>query len=385
MNKWVKITLIAIGFLILLAGAAFAGYYFATDGEVPFFEKETVPSENGDQDPVYKPKKQVYEQMKEPSYNEYALVYLNTGNLIGNLLTGGRVVPTLSSVYQAIPKVGIYKFSQSSEDISFLSIPSELSAEQDYFSLNRIEGRMLYIDSVNHALYAVDTDGNNRIKLADGAEMCYVYEHTAYFTTAQGVYSVSVSGGEITTLFEKADCTVTLVGLSNSRIYFCVRQGEDCQWLAVGLKQPAKDVLRFLEDTKGDTITGAQYSDGWLYYLKKGDLYRKHIDVEDESRIAEGVTQYVVDKNCVYFGKEGDGSYNVWELNTASGAVKIVLSVPVTGGAGDLVCYVGGEYIYAVGTDGSGKSINCRTCLWTAANDLMYYNRTASSWTFANE
>lgn len=390
MNKRIKRTLIAILFLIFIAASAFGGYYLATDGKIPFLPSAAEPGTNSKDSAQENNqiKKRTYKLMESPSYNEYALEYFKIGNMMGNLQNGGLVAPTLSTVYQAIPQEGIYKFSQSSEEVSFLTIPSESGSVQDYRSLNLIEGKIIYIDSANQGLYAVNTNGSGRVKLAEGVNMCYVYDQSAYFTTGTGVYRVNVNGDALTTLFEQEGWEFTLTGLSNTRIYFSGKEGNTTHWLSVNLKKPEKDVLRFLEDTDGNEVVSAQYSDGWLYYLKNtsggSDLYRKQIGTEDEIKLAEAVTQYVVDRNRVYFGRTEAGSFHVRELNTDSDKVKIVLSIPATDD-NDLTCYVGGEYIYAVGTDrGAGKAVNGRTCLWTAANDVMYYNSADAAWKFTN-
>lgn len=387
MKKQTKIILSA-AFVILVGLAAFLGYSLATGGLSFSPKNEIASSTDGNQSEGKKTAQYAYAFMEEPSYNEYALEYIQTGNLLGNLFAGGRVAPTLSTVYQSIPDVGIFKFSQSTEDTSFLSIPSETGAPQDYVSLNRIEGKMVYIDNKNGGLYVTASDGTGRVKLAGGATQCFVYGQTVYYTTEQGVYSVPVSGGSIRILFQKVGWQFTLVGLSNSRIYFCAQDGSVCRWLSVSLRKPDEGILRFMEDTQGREITGVQYTEGWLYYLKGksggSNLYRKQIGVENETLLAEDVTQFVVDKNCIYFGRTIDGAYQVWERNTANDAEKIVLTVPYTGAGEDVVCYAGGEYIYAISKPTVGQALNCRTCLWTAANDLMYYNSATRSWSTVN-
>lgn len=388
MNKTAKTVLIAIGFLVLLCGAVFGGYYVATGGETPFGARNTTdPAVTGTTKETEKPKKNKYEAMTEPPYNEYALEYMKIGNLIGNLQNGGCVAATQSMIFQSVPKTGVFKFNQSTEDMSFLSITPETGDVQDYISLNRIDGKMIYIDNTNSGLYVTDSNGGSRVKMASEAKMCFVYDQTIYYTTSRGVSSVNVNGGATTVLYEKLGCEYTLVGLSNTRVYFSVKEGDKYHWLSVGLKKPDKDILHFMDDSEGNAVLAAQYSDGWVYYLKAGsngnDLYRKHIGVQDETRIAEGVTQYVVDKNCVYFGSVQDGVYRVSELNTNSGALKTVLSVPVGGAGAAMSCYIAGEYVYAVGTDAQGKAVNCRTCLWTAANDLMFYDEASRAWGFS--
>lgn len=374
MNKKAKITCLVLLFILLIGAAAFTGYSLAT-GEIPFVKEKPTVSDNEPED--NEPEKGSYEPLETPVYNEYALEYLKIGNLMGNLLNGGLVVPTQVTVYQSIPNVGVFRFDQRTEGTDALTLRSETGGLPDYFSLNRIDGKMIYIDRANSALYAADSNGGNRVKLADGAAFCYVYDQTAYFTTQKGVYSVSVNGGDVTTLFEEEGYRYTLVGLSNSRIYFSAEKEEHYQWLSVNLKKPDKDIRRFLEDTQGREVMSAQYSDGWLYYLKGAqggsDLYRRHIGADDEARIAENITQYVVDRNCVYFGNMEGSSYIVRELDTNGGALKVVLTMPVTDEK-DLSCYIAGEYVYAVGTDGAGKPVSVSTCLWTAANDLIYYN-----------
>lgn len=391
MKKSYKITLCVIGFLILLTLSATLAYYLATEKKLPsFFDSKEPSSSASEQEtqPTEPPKDKSFPMMKTPVYDEYAISYIKMGNHLGNLQNGGRVAPTLSMVYQSIPAVGLFKFSQDTEGVAYLPNPSETGQGDDYGALNILDGKLVYIDNKNSVLYSVTTNGTNRVKLAEGVLECFLYDKNVYFVTAKGVYSISVEGGTVTTLFEKEGLVYSLVGLSNSRIYFSAIESTTCHWYTVSLYNSKKDQNRFMEDSSVGALVQAQYTNGWLYYLKKtatnSDLYRRHIG-EEETRIAENVLQYVVDKNCIYFGRTEGTAFDVIELNSDNGVVKTVLTTPITDNNNDMSCYIGGEYVYAVGTDlTSGKSINCRGSLMTAANDVMYYNANSRSWGFKN-
>lgn len=293
--------------------------------------------------------------------SEFDLEYSKQGNFIGNLLNGGKVGNDGSYIYHIVGGKGIYRFSPSSENYSNI-----YKTDHSLSSINLRGDYIYFIDESSSELKKLQKGTSKPKTVAKNAKFVFVYDSLVYYITTENALCVmDVKELEPTTLYYAADNELELIGISKSRVFFSVHEGNELEFLTIDNKASERAAY-FRESETDEFAANFVMENGFLYYIKRdaegGEghfVVRQKFGSEKTFELAKTNTNIgypVADKNRLFYFDFKDNKLILKEYNMNSKKEKTMLKSDKLSESDDGVnFYHGGEYDFIIG-DGNYKA-----------------------------
>lgn len=306
-------------------------------------------------------------------YIEFEDFRFNTskqGNYLGNILNGGKVGTDFKFIYYIVDGKGIYRFTPSTEVYSLC-----YGSSDELGSINLRGDFIYFVNKNSNQLFKLQKGKKEPKAVAENVKMAYVYDKNIYYvTTANQLCTMNVKNLVPTTIYNSADKQLDFVGISLSRVFFTVTEGDGTvNYLTIDNYAHKKE-SKFRESTYAGEILFMEIENGFMYYYQLQsdgtyNLCRQKFGSEKVVTVAEGATtgQYaVVDSNRLYYCKLDDDNLKMKELNMNSGTVKTLLSADNVDKSNPPVIQHGGDYDFII-----GNGIYSASCVYTSSTNVM--------------
>ncbi len=317
---------------------------------------------------------------------EFATESAKGGNLLGNILNGGKVGTDMTYIYHIVDGEGIYRFNPLSEEaMKYYSTVDKLS------SLN-LRGEYLYfVNEQTQALYRLKKGSQKTEKLADNVRLAYLYDATMYYVTNDNsLYLMPLGELQAKKLYSSHDNAMQLVGISNTRVFFTVTNFSGNQEYMTIDNEAKEKVMRFRAKTEKDELLCPVLENGFLYYyLRQSDgsytLYRQKYGSQLVVPLVEKVSVTsvypAVEMNRLYYAVLDGNRFSMMEMNMNSKDVKVLLSTGKTDASNTLTVQHAQTYDFILGYRGEqGGNIYAGSCIYTSSNNVMWFEN--SRWSY---
>lgn len=275
------------------------------------------------------------------------------GNLVGNILQGGKAWHDKSYIYHIVDGDGIYRFVPSTE--SYTKI---YSCADNLSNLNIAGDYLYFTNDTDKKLYYLPKKGGDATAYADNIRTAYLYDGYIYYVTYSDIVGkLDLSDGTMMTLYSSPSNPVNLVGISLKRVYFVSTDSAgNSRFLTVdnaGTESP----VAFREPAKEDAVKAPVLEDGFLYYYTKNedgsyDLNRQKFGSDNVVTLVEGtaVADYaIVDMNSVFYAHREGETFYVKEMDMNSNDKLVRLKATGVNEENGLMVQHGGSYDFLIG------------------------------------
>ena len=310
---------------------------------------------------------------------EFAFEQSKKGNLMGNLLQGGKAWHDNDYIYHIVDCDGIYRFYPGSETFY------RLYASPDYLAnLNVGEEYLYFTNQTDKKLYSVKKkDGKELTPLADNVKTAYLYDGIIYYITYSNLVCwLDTADGSSVTLYSSSSDEVRLVGISLTRVYFTATDSfGTCRFWTVDNEGEEKPVM-FREVANQKELVAPVLEDGFLYYYTPNgdgsfDLQRQKFGSENTVTLVEGaaVASYaIVDLNSLFYAHRDGDTFIAKELNMNTGEKVVRLKANQVTDDNELMYQHGGSYDFIIGYRNPKSWIYYGSCSQTSSNLIMYFS-----------
>lgn len=310
---------------------------------------------------------------------DFATTPAKAGNLLGNILNGGKIATDMTYIYHIVDGQGIYRLNPQSEDyIKYYSTVDRLS------SLN-LRGEYLYfVNEQTKALYRLKKGEQKTEKLADNVRLAYLYDATLYYITHDNtLYLMTLSDMQAHRLYSSHDNAMNLVGISMNRVFFTVKNFYgNTEYMTID-NEAKETVVRFRQKTEPDELLCPMLENGFLYYYQRQadgsyTLCRQKYGSSLVVPLVEKVTVTglfpAVEMNRLYYADLTGNRFSMMEMNMNSKDVKVLLSTGKTDGTNTLTVQHAESYDFILGYRGEqGGDIYAASCIYTGSTNVMWF------------
>lgn len=308
-------------------------------------------------------------------FDEFELKTSKQGNLIGNLLNGGKVATDSSYIYH-IAGDGLYRLNPDTEGYTRLYKSSHTLS-----SLNLRGDFIYFIDDEEQKLYKMQKGAKDPKSVRDNVKFALVYDSTVYFISVDNDLCVmDAKALEPKTLYSSADDEMRLVGISKHRVYFAVKGYDgsvDYFTLATDGSEDVPSPFRERETTDSKLVM----ENGFLYYYRenggKYEIVRQKFGSEKTVTLAkdgDGTNYIEVENNRLYYTELDGKKLYMTEINMNSKKSRYLMAVKDAGSAHNLRIFHGGEYDFVIGEKENGKKIYRAGCVFTGSTNYMKFS-----------
>lgn len=300
------------------------------------------------------------------------------GNLVGNILQGGKTWHDNKYIYHIVDGDGIYRFATGSETYE------KVYSSADYLSNLNIEGDYLYFtNDTDKKLYYLNKNGKELTPMAENIKTAYLYDGFIYYVTYSDILGkLDVSDSSSVTLYSTSNNTIDLIGISLKRVYFVSRDtAGKCRFLTVDSEGATAPIL-FREDAPEDEVKAPMMEDGFLYYYTKNedgsyDLNRQKFGSENVVTLVEGTTvpnYAIVDMNSLFYAHREGETFLAKEYNMNTGDRVVRLKAEKVAEDNTLMVQHGGSYDFIIGWRSDKSWIYYASSMNTSSNLIMYFS-----------
>ena len=299
------------------------------------------------------------------------------GNLLGNILQGGKAWRDSTYIYHIVDGDGIYRFYPSNETYT------KIYSSPDYLSnLNITEDYLYFTNDTDKKLYALKKETKTAEPIADNVKTAYVYDNNIYYVTNSNILFVMDRGDlQSVTLYNSADDEINLIGISLGRVYFSTLDSYGTYRFWTTDNEGSEKAVFFREIINQKDFIKPVMEDGFLYYYTPNDdgtfdLQRRKFGSENVVTLIEGtaVANYaVVDMNRLFYAHRDGDTFLAKELNMNSGNKKVLLKADSVSDDNSLIFQHGGTYDFIIGYRSEDSWIYYSSCSSTSSNLVMKF------------
>ena len=308
---------------------------------------------------------------------DFAFEQKKKGNLLGNILQGGKAWHDSEYIYHIVDCDGIYRFYPGTETFT------RIYASPDYLANLNVTDKLLYFtNETDKKLYSIDKNGKSPTVVAENVKTAYIYDNILYYVTYSNLLcKMDLSDGSSQTLYTSQRDEVKLVGISLKRVYFITVDGYGTQRFFTvdnaGSEKP--EFFRTVQNVK--ELLYPVMEDGFLYYYLPNEdgtynLIRQKFGSEQTVTLVKsaGAANYaVVELNRLFYAHlEGD-TYYVKEMNMNDNSKLVRLKADSAAADNSLLLQHGGTYDFIIGYRNDKSWIYFASCSSTSANRVMYF------------
>jgi len=310
---------------------------------------------------------------------DFAFEQSAKGNLVGNILQGGKVWHDDKYIYHIVDCDGIYRFATGNETYA------KVYSSPDYLSNLNIEGDYLYFtNDTDKKLYYLNKNGKELTAMADNIRTAYLYDGTIYYVTYSNILgTINTADSATQTLYSSPNNQIDLIGISLNRVYFVSKDSAGkCRFMTVETEGGKAPVL-FRDDAPEDEVKAPMMEDGFLYYYSKNEdgtynLNRQKFGSEDAVTMVEGtaVADYaIVDMNSLFYAHRDGTDFLAKEYNMNTGDKVVRLKVKDVDADNGLAYQHGGSYDFVIGWRGNkSRWTYVGSSMLTSSNLLMEFS-----------
>ncbi|MBR3149718.1 MAG: hypothetical protein IKF64_06065 [Eubacterium sp.] len=307
--------------------------------------------------------------------SEFKIETSKTGNLVGNLMNGGKVATDYSYIYY-VASGGLYRFEPDEETYTRI-----YDSTTSLSSLN-LRGDFLYfVDDAQHKLLKMQKGAEAPKTVADNISFAYVYDSTVYFVTVNndiGVMDAKELQPKI--LYSSADDEMRFVGASLHRVFFAVKDySGNVDYLTIATDGNEQTPSPFRKRDEGFD-SKLVLENGFMYFYSSNNngtynVCRQKFGSEKVITLANDsdYSNYIaVENNRLYYPQLADGKFNMMEINMNSKKSRCLLSVGSVQQNHTLRFFHGGEYDFILGNKSEGGEYVYRGgCMYTGSTNYM--------------
>ena len=317
---------------------------------------------------------------------EFAFDKDKKGNLLGNVLAGGKAWHDDTYIYHIIDGDGIYRFYPSDETFT------RIYQSGAYLSnLNINDTHLFFTNDSDKKLYTLKKGESTATPIAENIKTAYLYDSTLYCVTyAGGVTVMSTDGSGAKTLYSSSGEEVQLVGISLGRVYFTAKDSYGTLRFWTIDKEGKEEKVMFREVANVKDFISPVLEDGFLYYYTPNsdgtfDLHRQKFGSENVVDLIEGaaVSQYAIVENQRLFYAHRDGSqFIVKEMNMNNGEKRVLLKSDNVTDDNSLIFQHGGTYDFIIGYRNAKSWVCFASCVNTSSENVMHFVFDEGKWTY---
>ena len=301
------------------------------------------------------------------------------GNLVGNILQGGKTWHDDKYIYHIVDCDGIYRFATGSETYA------KVYSTADYLSNLNIKGDYLYFtNETDKKLYYLNKNGKeSAVAMADNIRTAYLYDDYLYTVSYSDILAkIKVADSSVTTLYSSPNNRIELVGISLKRVYFVSTDNTGgCRFMTVDNEGAEAPVL-FRDNAPETEVKAPVLEDGFLYYYTQNedgtyDLNRQKFGSENVVTLVQGTTEpdyAIVDMNSVFYAHREGETFYAKEYNMNSGDRVVRLKAEKVADDNSLMVQHGGSYDFIIGWRSEKSWIYYGSSMQTSSNLIMYFS-----------
>ena len=199
---------------------------------------------------------------------EFAFEQGKKGNLLGNVLAGGKAWHDDTYIYHIVDGDGIYRFYPADETYTRIYQSASYLA-----NLNISDTHIYFTNESDKKLYSLKKGESTASAIADDVKTAYLYDSTVYYVTNAGALCVMNADGKgAKTLFATSSGEeVSLVGISLGRVYFTAKDSYGTLRFWTVDKDGKEEKVMFREVENAKEFISPVLEDGFLYYYTPND------------------------------------------------------------------------------------------------------------------
>lgn len=310
-------------------------------------------------------------------FKEFKLKTSKQGNLIGNLLNGGKVATDYTYIYH-IANDGLYRINPETEGYTRL-----YKSSNKLSSLNLRGDYIYFVDDTEQKLYKMQKGASSPKSVKDNVKFALVYDSTVYFVSSDNDLCVmDAKKLEPKVLYSSADDELRIVGISKNRVYFAITNYDGSVNYFTLATDGSEDMPSPFRDSETED-SKLVMENGFMYFYKANasssfDVCRQKFGSEKIVTLADDsdASNYIeVENNRLYYPELKNGKFHMTEINMNSEKSRYLLTIDDVGTDHKLHIYHGGEYDFIIGKKSEdGKKIYRAGCMYTGSTNYMKFS-----------